>query len=247
MKKIASLLLCLIMLFSLAVPTFAADKPIKVKLCNYTNPKGNWTSEKFISFDVQPQIINGRTMVPIRAIAEELGYEVGWNQSSQTVKIEETCCIIEDTKNCVSYKNYNQQGRIMNLWYNIEGNPNYMGKFTKLNKSSRNFLGENTNYKSLALGDFFNNAIHFRTTISFGVGKKVANLVLWDELMTDHAVYGVKGFYSYSFTSTYKLDSPAVIRDERTLVPLRAAAEMLGLDVTWDDSNPKYNLVTISA
>lgn len=37
--------------------------------------------------DVQPQIIDGRTMVPIRFIAEELGYDVEWNQDKQTVEI----------------------------------------------------------------------------------------------------------------------------------------------------------------
>lgn len=247
MKKIFSLLLVFVMLFSLAVPTFAAEKPIKVRICNYTNPNGKWTSEQYVNFDVKPQIINGRTMVPIRAIAEELGYEVTWEQSTQTVGIKETCCLVVDTKNCDLYKNYNQQGKIMNLWYNIEANSNYMGKFTKLKKENMNFLNENTNSNSLSLGDFFNNAKHFRTKVEFGINKKVANLTLWDSNVTDHAVYGLNGYYNFSFTSTYKLDSPAVIVDGRTLVPLRAAAEMLGLEVSWDDSNKKYNLVTISA
>jgi len=35
-------------------------------------------------FDVQPQIINGRTMVPMRKIFEELGTVVGWNNNTQT-------------------------------------------------------------------------------------------------------------------------------------------------------------------
>lgn len=36
-----------------------------------------------LSFDVQPQIINGRTMVPMRKIFEELGTVVGWNNNTQ--------------------------------------------------------------------------------------------------------------------------------------------------------------------
>lgn len=37
-----------------------------------------------ISFDVQPQIINGRTMVPIRAIFETMGATVTWDDTTKT-------------------------------------------------------------------------------------------------------------------------------------------------------------------
>lgn len=39
---------------------------------------------KQIDFDVQPMIINDRTMVPMRAIFEALGAEVSWNNLTQT-------------------------------------------------------------------------------------------------------------------------------------------------------------------
>lgn len=38
-----------------------------------------------VGFDVPPQIINGRTLVPVRAIFEALGAEVEWNGEQQTV------------------------------------------------------------------------------------------------------------------------------------------------------------------
>ena len=38
-----------------------------------------------LTFDVPPQIINGRTMVPLRAIFEALGAEVNWDGATQTV------------------------------------------------------------------------------------------------------------------------------------------------------------------
>ena len=38
-----------------------------------------------IAFDVPPQIINERTMVPLRAIFEALGASVDWDGSTQTV------------------------------------------------------------------------------------------------------------------------------------------------------------------
>ncbi|MBO8164033.1 MAG: N-acetylmuramoyl-L-alanine amidase [Brevibacillus sp.] len=42
---------------------------------------------KQVQADVPPLIQNGRTMVPIRVIAEGLGADVSWNQSSQTAVI----------------------------------------------------------------------------------------------------------------------------------------------------------------
>ena len=38
-----------------------------------------------IDFDVQPQIMNERTMVPLRAIFEALGADVAWDQATETV------------------------------------------------------------------------------------------------------------------------------------------------------------------
>jgi len=42
-----------------------------------------------IPLDVPAQIINGRTMLPIRAIIENLGYHVGWDENTRTVIIGE--------------------------------------------------------------------------------------------------------------------------------------------------------------
>jgi len=40
---------------------------------------------KTLNFDVQPQLIGGRTMVPLRTIFESLGATVDWNNDTQTV------------------------------------------------------------------------------------------------------------------------------------------------------------------
>ena len=40
---------------------------------------------ELVNFDVQPQVISSRTMVPLRAIFEKLGATVEWNNSTQTV------------------------------------------------------------------------------------------------------------------------------------------------------------------
>lgn len=42
---------------------------------------------KEIETDVPPQIINGRTMVPVRVVAENLGCAVKWDKQNNTVII----------------------------------------------------------------------------------------------------------------------------------------------------------------
>ena len=42
-----------------------------------------------VKSDTAPQIVNGRTMVPVRAISEMLGYRVSWIQDKQQVEVFE--------------------------------------------------------------------------------------------------------------------------------------------------------------
>ena len=80
MKKILSLVLALGMVMSLLLPSsvFAASaQQIKVTVNN-----------KQVEFpDAQPIIKNGRTLVPLRGVFEQLGCNVDWEQSSKTASI----------------------------------------------------------------------------------------------------------------------------------------------------------------
>ncbi len=73
MKKAISSLLASVMLAGSAMSISAADD-IKVILDG---------SE--LMFDVPPQIVEGRTLVPLRIIFEALGAEVDWNGETRTV------------------------------------------------------------------------------------------------------------------------------------------------------------------
>ncbi len=46
---------------------------------------GVYVNSNYIEFDVHPTIIEGRTMVPVRAIFEALGADVEWEQETKTV------------------------------------------------------------------------------------------------------------------------------------------------------------------
>ena len=82
MKKIFTIILTIVLAFSCA-SAFAEDS-ITVLL-----------DGEAISFDVQPQIINGRTMVPLRKIFESMGAEVDWDDSTRTAFAEKNTRFVE--------------------------------------------------------------------------------------------------------------------------------------------------------
>lgn len=67
MKKFISLIISVVLIFTVCFNVSADSKDIKVLL--------NGTE---LSFDVPPQIIKGRTMVPVRKIFEAQGADVEW-------------------------------------------------------------------------------------------------------------------------------------------------------------------------
>ncbi|ULL14667.1 copper amine oxidase [Paenibacillus sp. H1-7] len=48
-----------------------------------------------VEFDAQPEIANGRTMVPVRIIAEALGYKVGFEEANRSVQLSKGDVTIE--------------------------------------------------------------------------------------------------------------------------------------------------------
>ncbi len=72
-KKLSCAFLTMLLLAS-AISPVMANNNIKVRL-----------GGELIKFDVQPQLVNNRTMVPLRAIFEALGATVDWNGDTQTV------------------------------------------------------------------------------------------------------------------------------------------------------------------
>ena len=222
MKKLVSLLLCIVMVFCVTVPTFAADKPIKVKLCNYMDNSGKWVSSKYIKFDVDPIIIDGRTMVPIRAVAEELGYEVTWHPSNlSTVGAVNIRYYIPKNKN---YTEKNQNARLVNLLYNIEAENGLAPKpFESMHFDAYE--------EYLSVGALLSTEINKPSDsyVELHMSVPLENGELFNPRLKLWTRKGMCGSY-------YDLDVPPIIKDNRTLLPLRAVGEMLGLDVEWINS-----------
>ncbi|MDO5725206.1 MAG: copper amine oxidase N-terminal domain-containing protein [Tissierellia bacterium] len=71
-----------IMLFAMVLQIFIIPNTVFAK----TNPK-IYISDKLAQSDVSPYIENDRTMVPLRVIAENLGYKVEWDGKNYEVNI----------------------------------------------------------------------------------------------------------------------------------------------------------------
>ncbi|MCX8095787.1 MAG: copper amine oxidase N-terminal domain-containing protein [Caldisericia bacterium] len=100
MKKIflISLILLISLLFLIKsdVRSLSEKKVIKLQIGN----KLAYVDGSQLPLDVPPQILNGRTMVPVRFISEGLGAEVGWDGATKTVTI--TMDSIEYLKNQIN-------------------------------------------------------------------------------------------------------------------------------------------------
>lgn len=74
MKRTISKIMVIIMIVMLLPLNIHAEETIKVRV-----------NGELVKFDVQPTTIDNRTLVPVRAIFEKLGLEVGWKEETQTV------------------------------------------------------------------------------------------------------------------------------------------------------------------
>lgn len=90
MKKLTSIFTIAILILSSMTCVFAQSDEISVYLEEYQGVDG-----QKIAFDVPPQTINDRTMVPIRAIFEAMGATVTWNDETKTATATKDGTIVE--------------------------------------------------------------------------------------------------------------------------------------------------------
>ncbi len=83
LKKIVAVVLVLVMLFGIGVCPYAASDEITLVI-----------NGKTVDSDVNPMIINGRTMVPVRILFDTFGADVLWNESLRQVIISTAASVI---------------------------------------------------------------------------------------------------------------------------------------------------------
>lgn len=101
--------------------------------------------------DVPPQIVDGRTLVPLRAVSELMGADVEWEQNTKTVYINSTDNIQELDWN----DNYVYRGEVKN------SEANGYGMLHSKSDNSVRQLGKYINSKIVTGSDFFDNGETF--------------------------------------------------------------------------------------
>ena len=96
MKKILTILSVIIFTLAIIFNVFAASDWVNLKL-NYDGKVHNYSAEKIHitidskpieDFKMEPVIIEGRTLVPVRDVFEEMGAEVLWNDKEKETTIK---------------------------------------------------------------------------------------------------------------------------------------------------------------
>lgn len=166
-----------------------------------------------VEFDVSPQIIDGRTMVPMRAIFEEVGLEVAWNREEQIAvgtnedteilfRIGSDTAIVNDKEIEVDVQATIIDGRIM---------------------IPLRFLSENMGYNVVWIGD--SNLI----LLSKG------DIVEWRNIVTD-AVSKDKDYFVKYINGVSTSDIP-----DETTVPSRSSIKTVLLRIYLSPSKQPYN------
>jgi len=90
-KRIVSLALALVVVFTMAAPVSASNINLVID------------GTRITSQDVAPIVENGRTFVPLRLIAETFGADVSWNQARREATIETAAYTVVFTIDSTSY------------------------------------------------------------------------------------------------------------------------------------------------
>ncbi|KQL49005.1 copper amine oxidase [Brevibacillus choshinensis] len=104
LKKLASLVLALALVPVAAFSASAASAPAAIKV--------EYNKKAIVFLDQKPVIRDSRTLVPIRPIAESLGFDVDWNEKTRTVTINKGT---NNVRLVVTQKIAKKNGQTINL------------------------------------------------------------------------------------------------------------------------------------
>ena len=144
MKKFFSFLLVALLIAMFCIPRVTGESD-KVLITMQIGNKMAYVNGVPVSLDVPPQIIKGRTLVPIRFVSENLGAEVGWESNTKTVTItmdsipylKDTIKSLEAEKTDLTTKNNSLQ----------KENTDLTTKVSELQKQITDLLTENKELK----------------------------------------------------------------------------------------------------
>lgn len=222
------------------------DAP-KVVLKNMSDKNGKTSKSKEVSFTsaTQPVIYNGRTYIPLRAVCEAIGYQVNWDGKTQVItlkanflKKDRHAFATEAAEGLVPLeKRYNQAYSVWYMFRDAYKN-GVKPSVNETTKEKYGFTGIKYSDKD-DVADVLNSGSAVNT-ILLRVGHNKAHATI-----TDNGLFGLFTELDGDWMALeYTLDAVPVVIDGVTLIPLRAATELMGMNVAYDG---KTNTITITA
>ena len=250
MKRLFSLLMVTVLVVLSCVVPVSADDNIKVILQGYEDINFDNISYNNLEMPQPPIIQDGRTLVPVRAIAEALGYTVDYTEledGRKRVRFERSyyntgnglessipadVSWSVDNKTSVYFHSLSYWVFIHSFIENADKGTFVVGdetynylKFYKVTNGNSNLLKDTKNmYLCLKESDFATNSVTMYIGEPFLERSIVANTTM-PELKGNRV----------SLMTIEPLDVAPTIVNGSTLIPVRAFVEALGMSANWDD------------
>lgn len=208
-KKLLNIVMTVIMcVFLFTIPISATSDKITVLI-----------DDEKVYFDVQPQIINGRTMVPLRKVCEELGAQVHWVGGLQSITIEKKDIRINlwIGNNDLSFSDYSSENAIPNRFD--------MGAPAQL-------VDGRTLVPIRAIAESLGAKVDWDET------TKTVLITSKEKIQADRQIYEPLKLY---VNDAELVDSPAMIStdgENTVYIPVVAVLESMGSTVTMKDISP---------
>lgn len=229
---------------------------ITVEIVNMSNSNGktmNMTTIKFT--DAKPIIVEGRTLIPIRAVAEAIGYKVEW--LGDTAEIVLTSRVSMKGNEYDEFRGYparyNQAQSIYSCFKDLEA-----GK--GLSKTAPGFTKVGKKVNCAKFTEFVTgHGGHFENVIKMGVNNVNATSTVRSDFKPLQNLNSLWGFGERNYdlykkydntgymVAHYKMDVAPLVVNGRTYIPLRAATELMGMDVKWDNETRTVTITAESA
>ncbi|WP_242611815.1 stalk domain-containing protein [Fictibacillus sp. BK138] len=193
------------------------DRRVTLKVGSTTATVVTDQGTSTITFDTAPQISDGRTMVPLRFIANALGAETKWNNDTYTASI---------TDNYVKYskvKNPDPVSVTINGAVQNFDPAAHMYGYDTVYLPLRDLLtamGATVTYK-----DYVATAVKDNTTMVINLKERTIS---------------VNGKYIF-------VSEPAILDQNTTMLPVRIISNAFGFDVSWSPSEWTVHITTDEA
>lgn len=205
-RKVLILSLAFIFCMSVIVPniSYAKGKDIEV-----------FIDSKKVDFDVQPEVVNGRTLVPMRKIFEDLGAKIDWDEATSTVtalrngkemklRIGEKFVVIDGVKHKIDTEPILKGGRTLVPLRVISEGYGLHIKWLKTNKQVRIY--------SSSIG-----ITNKGRELQLGIGLNELKNLMGDPIRIDDDLMNTKWYVYNNTKETYKDFIMVGIREDRVV------------------------------